>query len=265
MGLSVGLFLLAAICLWLLALNWWVIKQVTALKYQLEVLRGGVNRLVKDLNNNALASNHQLASLQHQLAAFQSDDNVSKAAVVTTHAPLRAEDGSPGPPRSGEDADGMFATLRGLSDQVDQRLQGWQVDAGSGPGPSTAVRIATDVQDAVRCNDQQALRAMASQELNLTARTEDALCRQEPGAIQLEAVLGGGSYLLIEREGGHWLVPSIQTLAGFRTSQPAKGLFCYQREPAIRSAELRRAAELRAIGALWELKAIGLVAVPEER
>ncbi|MEB3242353.1 MAG: hypothetical protein VKO44_01820 [Cyanobacteriota bacterium] len=126
-----------------------------------------------------------------------------------------------------------------------------------------AASLAAQFQEAFQRNDRLALRAMADQEMNITARSEDALARRVGTVVtQLQVVDGGGSFLLIARDGSHWLVPSFQTLASYQTSQPAKGLFTYEREPAIATVELRRAAKVRESGGVWEVEAMGVVAVP---
>jgi hypothetical protein len=126
-----------------------------------------------------------------------------------------------------------------------------------------AAGLAAQFQEAFQRNDRLALRAMADQEMNITARSEDALARRVGTVVtQLQVVDGGGSFLLIARDGSHWLVPSFQTLASYQTSQPAKGLFTYEREPAIATVELRRAAKVRESGGVWEVEAMGVVAVP---
>lgn len=126
-----------------------------------------------------------------------------------------------------------------------------------------AAGLAAQFQEAFQRNDRLALRAMADQEMNITARSEDALARRVGTVVtQLQVVDGGGSFLLIARDGSHWLVPSFQTLASYQTSQPAKGLFTYEREPAIATVELRRAAKVRESGGVWDVEAMGVVAVP---
>jgi hypothetical protein len=130
------------------------------------------------------------------------------------------------------------------------------------PVDDSAVAIAADYQEAVYHGDRSALRRMASEEMNITQDSEEALLRRTASATtQLQIVKGGGSYLLIRQDDRHWLVPTFQTLTSFMTSQPAKGLFSYERE-AVSSAELRRPAEVRDEGGMWNVVTMGVVAVP---
>ncbi len=121
--------------------------------------------------------------------------------------------------------------------------------------------IVADFQEAYSHSDRAALRGMAREEMNITQDSEDALVRTAGSTTQLQSVKGGGSYLLIHRDDRHWLIPTFQTLNSFMTSQPAKGIFSYERE-AITGAELRRPAELRQAGDVWEVVSMGVVAVP---
>jgi hypothetical protein len=127
----------------------------------------------------------------------------------------------------------------------------------SDPGES----VAKDYQDAYFRNDRAALRRLMNEELNITQNSEDALMKTSSFPTQLEVVKAGGSYLLIHRAGRHWLVPEFQILSSFTTNQLAKGIFSYDRE-GISSAELRRPAEVRDLGGLWEVVVMGVIAVP---
>ncbi len=125
-----------------------------------------------------------------------------------------------------------------------------------------AVEIAMIYQSCFQRLDRLALRNAATGELNITPASEEALYRgTSHSATQLEVVKGGGSYLLIERDQRYWLVPTFQTLNSFLTSQPAKGLFFYERGTS-KTSELRRPAEVKQVEATWEVISMGLVSVP---
>jgi hypothetical protein len=121
--------------------------------------------------------------------------------------------------------------------------------------------LAKEHQDAFLRNDRDALRRICLAELNITPHSEDALMKTASLPTQLETVKTGGGYLLVHREGKHWLLPEFHILTRCTTNQPAKGIFSYQREN-ISTGELRRPAEVRAVGDLWEVVRLGVIAVP---
>lgn len=125
-----------------------------------------------------------------------------------------------------------------------------------------AAAIAAEFQEAFYRGDRSALRRMTSEEMNITQDSEYALVRRTASATtQLQVVKGGGSYLLIRQQDRFWLIPTFKTLNSFMTSQPAKGIFAYERQP-VSGAELRRPAEVRDLGGVWEVVSMGVVAVP---
>lgn len=121
--------------------------------------------------------------------------------------------------------------------------------------------ITTEYQDALRRNDRTQLRRLASAELNITQDSEDLLYRGSATATKLQVVSGGGSYLLIPHCGRNWLFPTAQTLTGFATNQPLKGIFDYERK-LISIAEIKQPAEVKEIGRFWEVTNRGVVVVP---
>ena len=133
--------------------------------------------------------------------------------------------------------------------------------SGEKPLVDPAESIAVDYQDAFYRSDRSVLKRLMSEELNITQDSEDALMKSSSLPTKLEVVKTGGSYLLIQRDGRHWLVPEFQILTSFTTSQLAKGIFSYAKEN-ISTAELRRPAEVRELGSLWEVVTMGVIAVP---
>jgi hypothetical protein len=117
-------------------------------------------------------------------------------------------------------------------------------------------------QDAVDREDRPALRQMQFKELNITSEAEDALLRGSVlDATKLVAVTGGGSYVLISSEGHYWLFPTQQTLSGFSTNQPRKGIFNYESEMISRPA-VRKPAEVREEGEYWIVATYGVISIP---
>ncbi len=102
---------------------------------------------------------------------------------------------------------------------------------------------------------------MIHAELNITLKSEDDPMKSTTLPTQLEVVRSGGSYLLIRRDGRHWLVPTFQLLKNFTTNQPAKGIFTYVKD-SVSAVELRQPAEVKEIGAVWEVINMGIIAVP---
>ena len=126
-----------------------------------------------------------------------------------------------------------------------------------------AIVLAQEYQMAFVRNDRLALFRMTTHELSLTEVSEERLIRSSTSNFptQLKVVVTGGSYLLIQSDNHHWLVPTFQIMKSLETSQPAKGIFVYIREN-ISAPELRLAAEVKQVGGLWEVVATGQVAVP---
>jgi hypothetical protein len=121
--------------------------------------------------------------------------------------------------------------------------------------------VVEEYQAAFFRGDRSALRIITSDQLNITQNSEDSLMKISTLPTQLEVVQNGGSYRLIHINNQHWLVPEFQILASFTANQLAKGIFNYDREN-ISAAELRWPAEVREVGGLWEVIAMGVIAVP---
>jgi len=80
-------------------------------------------------------------------------------------------------------------------------------------------------------------------------------------ATKLESVIGGGSYVLISSEGRYWLFPTQQTLSGFSTNQPRKGIFDYEPE-MINRPIVKKPAEVREEGEYWIVATYGVISIP---
>lgn len=122
--------------------------------------------------------------------------------------------------------------------------------------------ITRDYQTAVQNNDRGALRRISSIELNITIESEEKLARRSLAHnTQLKIVQGGGSYLLVRSDKRSWLFPTMQTLEGFKSNQPQKGIFTFERQP-VSTAELKQPAEIKEVGDLWEVANQGVVNIP---
>jgi hypothetical protein len=207
------------------------------------------------------------ATSQGRLATSTSE---KKSGVKTESQQLQARRGlTKHQPRS------EFDELHELQRQADESMQRIQQDfnalaASATPTsafPASAnlidigTKLAKEHQDAFFRHDHAALRRISLAELNITPHSKDTLMKSTSRPTQLETVKTGGSYLLIHREGKHWLLPEFQILTRCTTNQPAMGIFSYQREN-ISTAELRRPAEVRAVGDIWEVVRLGIIAVP---
>jgi hypothetical protein len=123
-------------------------------------------------------------------------------------------------------------------------------------------QVARQYQDAIDQGDRQALRQMQFKGLNITNESEDSLLRGNAGqATKLEAVSGGGSYMVVSNEGRYWLFPTAQTLDSFSMNQPQKGIFGYEREELLKPV-VKRPAEVTEEGEYWVIVMQGVIYVP---
>ena len=123
-------------------------------------------------------------------------------------------------------------------------------------------QISKRYQDAINRGDRQAIRQMQFKELNITSESENSLVKgNSDDGTKLEAVVGGGSYLIIVSEGRYWLFPTAQTLESFSMNQPQKGIFSYERE-LLSKPVIKKPAEVLEEGDYWIIKQFGKVSVP---
>jgi hypothetical protein len=128
--------------------------------------------------------------------------------------------------------------------------------------PEPYQQVAQQYQDARDRGDRQALRQLQFKELNITSESEDSLLRGSNGqATKLEAVLGGGSYMVVTGEGQYWLFPTAQTLDSFSMNQPQKGIFDYEHEILSRPV-VKKPAEVREESDYWVVVAQGVISIP---
>lgn len=128
--------------------------------------------------------------------------------------------------------------------------------------PEPYEQAARQYQDALDRGDRQALRQLQFKELNITSECEDSLLRGSSGqATKLEAVQGGGSYMVVSGEGRYWLFPTAQTLDSFSMNQPQKGIFDYERE-ILSKPVVKKPAEVKEESGDWIVIAQGVISVP---
>ena len=251
------------IILWLSALSWWTYKRNETLVAENQELNSEIMGLVTDVQR--LSSELKGSSLSFEQALHISQEEFSQR--ISSH-------------------DQQLSTLQRNLSYQDDRFQAFQdrydhqnrivnADKETLAEPSqehlphpehrdqvdSAGSIADEYQKAFSHGDRSTLRNMTSEQLNITQNSEDALMRSSSLPTQLEAVKNGGSYLLLHRDGKQWLVPEFQILTSFTTNQLAKGIFTYERN-YVSVAELRRPAEVREVGGLWEVVSMGVIAVP---
>ena len=114
---------------------------------------------------------------------------------------------------------------------------------------------------AINRGDRAFLSEAGPTELNVTRASEDAIQMGRSEPTTLEEVSGGGSYLKLHLAGVDWLLPTERSLLGFRSHQPAKGLFQFQPGP-VTSAEVLQAARIEADGDLWLVVEPGMIRFP---
>ncbi len=130
------------------------------------------------------------------------------------------------------------------------------------PPPEPYEQVSRQYQDAIDRGDRQALRQLQFKELNITSECEDSLLRGSSGqATKLEAVQGGGSYMVVSCEGRYWLFPTAQTLDSFSMNQPQKGIFDYERE-ILSKPVVKKPAEVKEESGEWNVIAQGVISVP---
>lgn len=128
--------------------------------------------------------------------------------------------------------------------------------------PEPYEQLARQFQDAIDRGDRQALRHLQFKELNITSESEDSLLRGSIGqATKLEAVQGGGSYMVVSGEGRFWLFPTAQTLDSFSMNQPQKGIFNYECE-MLSKPVVKKPAEVTEESDSWVVTAQGVISVP---
>lgn len=222
----------------------------------------------------------RLTSLKNEVYKNSSDIAVLQSAVV---APTRDQSPTPITPSTGEsvaiflaqreDPTSPVGCFNQTVDEPDATLLGGTGSEGNvifprfqEAAPEVHVEpyevVTRSYQDALERNDKSALRQMQFKELNIMSESEDLLLRGNTSeATRLEAVNGGGSYMIMSSAGHYWLFPTAQTLASFSSSQPRKGIFSYELEMTNKPV-VKRPAEVQEDGDRWVVLIQGIIAVP---
>jgi len=242
-------------------------QQAWAVSDEISMLKTVVEHIRRDLQiNHETLSNHSHAISELQNA----QDTLSALATkVVEHKDesLNAIRALDVPPEESGSEDTLFPSLNastGLKSVIAQSGGTERVFIEQPLAePTEAYQIVCQkYQSAIDQGDRQALRQLQLKELNITSACEDLLVRgntEQP--TKLEAVLGGGSYVVISGEQRYWLFPTAQTLDGFSMNQPLKGIFSYKQE-FISRPMVKLPAEVREDGETWVVVAKGIVAIP---
>ena len=222
---------------------------------------------VKNIKETVEANSSEIKRLGHSIEAIK----MNQTGALDTPTPIAEQINELLATKS--EANQSFSGYNPILDPNSASLTGMTEGTSSGSFPAVQTAAAMQskepyedivqcYQDAVDREDRPALRQMQYQELNITNETEDALLRGSSfDATKLEAVTGGGSYVLISSEGHYWLFPTQQTLSGFSTNQPRKGIFNYESEMISRPA-VKKPAEVREDGEYWIVATYGVISVP---
>lgn len=156
-----------------------------------------------------------------------------------------------------------LATFQGLAaEQLIQPSESYSTVQDQPARPEPYDQLVQQYQGALDRGDRQALRQMQVKELNITSDSEEILLRgSSDQATKLQAVLGGGSYMLVNGEGRYWLFPTAQTLNSFSMNQPQKGIFGYVSE-MLSKPVVKKPAEVREEGDYWVVVGQGVICVP---
>ncbi len=205
------------------------------------------NKILVKLEGLLAAQSRQITSLAQEIAAFRQE---SVAAIKSTL-----------------EASNHLEVSRSPSSEVSlDHVSPSDGDSAESTDPDNYqyLSIVIAYRNALSRGDRSLLRKIYTQQLVITAESEEALLNPSSSPTRLAAVASGGSYLLvpsiddIERA---WILPDWRTLESFTNNRPNKGIFSYRTEANLSLAELRQPAEVRQVGELWEVVTMGVIAV----
>jgi hypothetical protein len=233
-------------------------NQISTLKVELEYIR-------RDLHANSQI----LLSHSREISEIKEKNSGSEAEKATPVETFRQELSPFSEPDRSAQGSTPFPSLGSVAWLgVEQPTQDQPVNDFSSieepPAlpPEPYEQVARQYQDAIDRGDRQALRQQLFKELNITSECEDSLLRGSSGqATKLEAVQGGGSYMVVSGEGRYWLFPTAQTLDSFSMNQPQKGIFDYERE-MLSKPVVKKPAEVNEESGDWIVIAQGVISVP---
>lgn len=241
------------------------LAEAEATSSEMSMLKKEVGCIRRDLQ----ASSQKLSVHAQILESFkeqQSASNAEKAAPVETFRQELSPFSEPDKPTQETTPFPSLGAVAWLG--VEEPTQALPVEDFSpieepaAPPPEPYEQVGRQYQDAIDRGDRQALRQLQFKELNITSECEDSLLRGSSGqATKLEAVQGGGSYMVVSCEGRYWLFPTAQTLDSFSMNQPQKGIFDYERE-ILTKPVVKKPAEVKEESGDWIVIAQGVISVP---
>ena len=239
--------------------------QADGITNEISILKAELEFIKRDLRaNSQTLSNHsrEISGIKEK----NSGSEAEKAAPVETFRQELSPFSEPGRTAQGSTPFPSFGSVPWLG--VEQPTQDQPVNDFSSieepPAhpPEPYEQVARQYEDAVDRGDRQTLRQLQFKELNITSECEDSLIRgSKAQATRLEAVQGGGSYMVVSGEGRYWLFPTAQTLDSFSMNQPQKGIFDYEREMLSRPV-VKKPAEVKEESGDWIVIAQGVISVP---
>ena len=241
------------------------VAQAEVTSSEMSMLKTEVGCIRRDLQANS----QKLLVHAQILESFKDKQSSSDAVKATAVETFRQELGPFSEPDSSTKDTTPFPSLGSVPWLgVEQPTQNQPVneftsiEKPTDPPPEPYEQVARQYQDAIDRGDRQSLRQLQFKELNITSECEDSLLRGSSGqATKLEAVQGGGSYMVINGEGQYWLFPTAQTLDSFSMNQPQKGIFDYERE-ILSKPVVKKPAEVKEESGDWIVIAKGVISVP---
>jgi myosin heavy subunit len=230
-------------------------SEITMLKTELGCIR-------RDLQANS----QKLSIHSQAIDAIQAQQSVSSGSGSTPVEPMEQQQnpfGGLSQPTQDINPFPSLATFPGLAaEQPIQPAEGYSTVQNETTQPEPYEQLVQQYQGALDRGDRQALRQMQVKELNITSDSEEILLRgSSDEATKLQAVLGGGSYMLVNGEGQYWLFPTAQTLDSFSMNQPQKGIFGYESE-MLSKPVVKKPAEVREESDHWVVVEKGIISVP---
>jgi len=239
------------------------LSQAPAVSSEISMLKTELGCIRRDLQANS----QTLSALSQTIATIKAEQTYSQIAATTALDTIRQQTNPITELTGSVDRSNLMSSVGAFTGSEYARLVQAAEGASSNqslplPQPEPFEQVTQCYQDAISRGDRQALRQMQFKELNITSESEDSLLRgNSNNATKLEAVLGGGSYMVVSGEGRYWLFPTAQTLDSFRINQPQKGIFSYERE-MISKPVVMSPAEVREEDDYWIISAHGVISVP---
>jgi len=243
------------------------VAQAEVTSSEMSMLKTEVGCIRRDLQANSQKLLVHAQILESFKEKQSSSDAVKATAIETFRQELKPFS-EPDPDRSAQatiplPSLGSVAWLSAEQPTQAQPVEDFSpIEEPAAQPPEPYEQVARQYQDAIDRGDRQALRQLQFKELNITSECEDSLLRGSSGqATKLEAVQGGGSYMVVSGEGRYWLFPTAQTLDSFSLNQPQKGIFDYERE-ILSKPVIKKPAEVKEESGDWIVIVQGVISVP---